>query len=152
MGCNSVVMLSQLGYGITETENRIQMNYNEFMTGVGFSLMTWVNELVFGTIFILYTIAYIHEQKYQHAYFRTIQALVPATWANCLVANIMFVIGIFWDENPIYIIYPIVYDVFFFMFGAIIYYVLGPKMALYYRWNEQSWWEPYEGDKWWELF
>ena len=76
---------------------------------------------------------------------------MPATWANCLVANIMFVVGIFWGDSPLYIIYPLVYDAFYFMFGAIIYYHLGPKMTLYYRWAEQDWWI-YGDNKWWELF
>ena len=58
------IFLSQLGYGIFETETRVHGRYEEYMTGVGFSLMTWVNEIVFGTIFILFTLAYIHEQQY----------------------------------------------------------------------------------------
>ena len=145
-------MLSQLGYGIFETEAHIG-KFQEYMTGIGFSLMTWVNEIVFGTITILWALSYIEKRKYSYAYFRAIQWLSPATWANCVVANIMVILGIFWGENPIYIIYPLVYDVFFFMFGSLIYYVTGPKMVRFYRWDERQWYEPYyEDNHWWELF
>ena len=42
--------------------------------------------------------------------------------------------------------WPIIYDIIFFGFNAILYYVLMPKMAAYYRWREQDWW------KWTDLF
>ena len=58
------------------------------------------------------------------------------------VINVMFLVGGIVDGGDwgnLY--YPLIYDVLFFGFNAIVYYLLLPKMAAFYRWREQDWWK-----------
>ena len=66
-------------------------------------------------------------------------------WVNTLYVNVCFIVGGAMkggDWSNLY--YPLIYDVFFFGFNALDYYLLFPKYTAYYRWREQDWW----GEKW----
>ena len=59
--------------------------------------------------------------------------------------NICFLVGGIVDGGDwSNLYYPLIYDVFFFGFNAIFYYLSLAKMTAFYRWREQDWWK----EKW----
>ena len=66
-------------------------------------------------------------------------------WVNTLFVNVMFIVGGAMNGGTWQNLYvPIIYDIFFFGFNAIDYFLLFPKYTAFYRWREQDWW----GEKW----
>ena len=64
-------------------------------------------------------------------------------WLFTLYINICMIVGGAMDGGSWQNLYvPIIYDVFFFGFNAIDYYLLFPKYTAFYRWREQTWWNP----------
>ena len=64
--------------------------------------------------------------------------------------NILFMVGGIVDGGDwgnLY--YPLIFDVLFFGFNAIVYYLLLPKLMAYYRWREQDWYNK-NWDEWFE--
>ena len=118
---------------------------------IGAHMLSWGMEVIFGLIFIWWGLAFTHYVDYGRIYFRVIQFLVPASWAVVLAANLCFIAGTIMKEDPVIITYPIIFDVFFFGIGAIIYFVLGEGNMHYYRWDEMNWWR-YDSDDWFIIF
>merc|ERR1712048_689360 len=112
---------------------------------LGVDMLTWGMEMIFITILIMWAIAFNHDADWAKYYFRTVQWLVPASWAVALVANLAFFIAAIQGDDPIMLLYPFIYDLFFFAIGSIIYWGLGDGNVNFYRWNEMSWWRQ-DGD------
>ena len=69
-------------------------------------------------------------------------------WLFTIYINVLMIVGGAMEGGSWQNLYvPIIYDVFFFGFNAIDYYLLFPKYTAFYRWREQEWWNP-KWDKW----
>ena len=143
-------LISQMGFGVMEW-----FYFHEdwsYLTGVGVEMFTWGMELVYGTIFIMWSLAFINDINWGRYYFRTVQWLVPASWAVAIAANVCILLGAIGSEDdPIILLYPFGYDLIFVGLGAIIYFGLGQGNVNYYRWDEQTWWNN-EDDDWFIIF
>ena len=141
--------LSQMGYGAMEW--LYSPEEWTYATGVAVEMLTWGMELIFGGLFTMWALAFINNANWAKYYFRSIQWLVPGAWAVAFVANVCFLVGTFQDDDPIMLFYPLVYDILFIGFGAIVYFWLGEGNMNYYRWDEASWWK-YNTTEWFIIF
>ena len=142
-------IISQMGYGTMEW-----FYYHEdwsYLTGVGVEMFTWGMEIIYVTVFIMWAAAFSNDARWGEYYFRTVQWLAPASWAVALVASLCIIFGVIGEDDPIILLYPIVYDAIFVGLGALIYFGLGQGNVDYYRWKQQAWWNQ-EDDDWWIIF
>ena len=114
-------------------------------------MLSWGMEVTYGTILVMWVLAFTHWIDWARYYFRTIQFIVPASWAVVLAANLCFIAGTIMKEDPTIMWYPGIFDIFFVGIGAIIYFALGEGNMYYYRWDEMYWWR-YESDDWFIIF
>ena len=142
-------IISQMGYGVMEW-----FYYSEdwsYLTGVGIEMFTWGMEIIYVTIFVMWAAAFSNDADWARFYFRTVQWLVPASWAVAIVANICILVGTIQEDDAVILLYPLGYDIVFAGLGAIIYFGLGQGNVNYYRWDETTWWNNADDD-WFFLF
>ena len=92
--------------------------------------------------------SYIQHPFFQKSFFWSLIVGNALAVFFLLVVNLHFLVGGIIDNDDwgnLY--YPIAYDVMFFGFNAIVYYLLFPQMVAYYRWREQGWWNE-KWEKW----
>ncbi len=71
------------------------------------------------------------------------------SWVNTAAVNILFMIGGFKDGGSWSNLYwPLIYDLFFFGYQAIAFYVSMPRAARFYKWDEE---EYYTGNSYREM-
>ena len=142
-------VISQMGYGVMEW-----FYYSEdwsYLTGVGIEMFTWGMEIIYVTIFVMWAAAFSNDADWARFYFRTVQWLVPASWAVAIVANICILVGTIQEDDAVILLYPLGYDIVFAGLGAIVYFGLGQGNVNYYRWDETTWWNNADDD-WFFLF
>ena len=144
--------LSQIGLGTMYLkwyrDNKINWG---LAIDIGMHILAWGMEVTYVAILTMWGLAFSHSVDYGRYYFRTIQLVVPASWAVVLTGNLCLIAGAIMGEDPLILIYPAVFDFFFIGIGAIIYYALGEGNMHYYRWNEMTWWR-LESDDWFIIF
>ena len=84
--------------------------------------------------------AFIKHPFFQKAMFWSYIVGNSIAFFFAVAINIMFLVGgvlEYGDWGNLY--YPLIFDVLFFGFNAIVYYLLLPNLFAYYRWRDQDW-------------
>ena len=94
---------------------------------------------------LVWCFSYIHHPFFQKSMFWSYIVGSAFAFFFAVGINIEFLVGGILDGGDwSNLYYPLIYDVFFFGFNAIFYYLSLAKMTAFYRWREQDWWK----EKW----
>ena len=128
-------VISQMGYAGMEVFWTKDLELHR-MTNIGIMMLTYGIEVIYGIIFLFWTLAFINNYNWGRFYFRTIQWLVPTSWFVSIMANLFIFFGIGQKSTDGWVwLYPFSHDLIFLALGATVYYGLGSGNVEYYRWD-----------------
>ena len=116
-------------------------------TQYAFTSMAYGSQAVFGTMFILFLLAFIQKTNFQKAYYMGMTYLTYISWALGAWVLTAFILGATLDDEMggvdeigYNIMYGLIYVAVMISLQMGAGYGLGPKTAEYYRWMDQEWW------------
>ena len=116
------------------------------MTNTAWWFMRAGHESIYITAFVMFCISFIKQPKYQRYFYESSVYLTLISWGNSFLINLFFLIGgAMSGGNWSNLLFPFVYDLFSFIWQAIIYFMFYQDLIKFYRWDEQEWW----GKDWW---